>query len=767
MPTTLPTPLTTFVGRRTEVGEIRRAFGTTRLLTLTGPGGAGKTRLALRAAEQMRRQHQDGVAFVALDSLVDCDSDLLLETVSRTLGLSQASGDSYSVIAEFLSTRHVLLVLDGCEHLLRVCVPLVEKLLADAPALRVLATSREVFNSTSEQVLRIEPFPVPGATSFEEAKVLDVVRLFEQRASESVRDFTLTDQNWAQVLDICARLDGLPLAVELAVRWLRTLPLDQLAARLADTLDLLSPSTNGKTDRLRTMTGAVSWSYDLVSPAEQALWARLSYFSGEPDLAAIRATCTGGLVAPGDVGVLLDRLVDKSVVSREERDGVARYHMLDVIRRFGREKLRCREEYDQVANRHLEYYAELARRSEREWSSGATQQEVHLRLRDEHEDLQTALGHALRGTADQAGLGLELLSRLYFYWAYCGHVAAGRLWGELALSVVTEPSFHRARTQWLVAHTASITGDMVTAKAAAADALAWAEEHDDHEIAGHAYMAQCCVALITNDPQRTIELGRASSAAFALGGERRQAMISDAVVSIALAFTSQLTAATDLANSILAACAPMGEEWTKSAAYYALGLSQLFSGDYSASQQTAYEGLRNAKAFNNVVCARMHMDLLAWIASAAEDHRLAAQLLGVTHQLRPMVDTGSLQNSPTWTVHQTEFEQQTRRALGGPAFREEFEYGAANGKTLDMAISFIFDDRRRGLRQAAPTTQVTLTRRELQVAELIGRGLSNKEIAANLVISQRTAETHVGRILSKLGVTSRNQVSAWIAEHVR
>ena len=766
MSTTLPTPLTTFVGRRAEVGAIRRAFAGTRLLTLTGPGGTGKTRLALRAAEQMRRQHQDGVAFVALDSLLDGDPDLLLETVSRTLGLSQASGDSYSVIAEYLSTRQLLLVLDGCEHLVRVCVPLLEKLLADAPALRVLATSREVLNSTSEQVLRIEPFPVPAVTSFEEAKLLDVVRLFEQRASASVRDFALTERNWAQVLDICARLDGLPLAVELAVRWLRTLPLDHLAARLADTLDLLSQEANGKPDRLRTMTGAIGWSYDLVPPEEQALWTRLSYFSGLPDLAAVEFTCTGGLVAPADVRALLERLVDKSVVSREEHDGTTRYRMLAVIRRFGREKLLSREEYEHTADRHLEYYAELARRSEREWSAGLAQQEVHLRLRGEHEDLQTALGHAFR-SPDRAGSGLELLSRLHFYWAFCGHVAAGLLWGKLALSAVTAPSFHRARTQWLVSHTASIIGDIGTANAAARDALAWAEAHDDHEIAGHAHMALSCLALISNDPRRTIASGRASSAAFARVGNERQAMTSDAVVSIALAFRGELTAATELADSVLAACEPLGEEWTKSAAYYALALSRLFAGGYSASQQTAYEGLRNAREFNNVVCARMHIDLLAWIASAAEDHRLAAQLLGLTHQLRPIVDTGSLQDSPTWTVHQREFEQQSRHALGGPAFRDEFEHGAANGKSLDMAIGFIFDGRRRGLRQAAPAGKVTLTKRELQVTELIARGLSNKEIAAKLVISQRTAETHVGRILSKLGVASRNQVSDWMAEHVR
>ncbi|GAA3677499.1 LuxR family transcriptional regulator [Lentzea roselyniae] len=761
MPFGPPAALTGFVGRRTELGAVRRALHASRLVTLTGSGGAGKTRLAVRAAQLLQSGFRDGAAFVALDGLVDPGLDLLLETMSRSLGLSQSSGDLIDVVLDYLSDREVLVVVDSCEHLLDLCLPVVEKLLANSPGVHVLATSRQVLGSPREHVVRVEPLPTPEVSTFEHARSLDVVRLFEQRASESVRDFAVTTDNWEQVLDVCVRLDGLPLALELAARWLRTLSLTELAAHLAGSADLLSQGGHGAGERQRTLTAAIGWSYDLLSPAERALWTRISYFAGAPDLAAVRAVC-------GDLGdvpldVLLNRLVDTSVVRGEARDGVVRYHMLGLVRQFGREKLRSAGEYDDIAARHLRYYVEFANRHETAWTDGDDQAAVYARLVREHEDVQNALAHAFRPRAAAAltADGLRLVSHLYFYWAHCGHVAAGRRWAASALSAISEPSYHRARARWLVAHTACVTSDVETATREADAVLKWAVQNKNADMAGFAHMAHSLVALVDNDPQRTMEMCQLSAASFERAGNRSQESVSRAVVAISTAYTGDLDTAVARGRAVLELCERRGQRWTKSIVYYGLALTALFGGDYSMARRTSCAGLRNAKTFNNVVAARLHIDLLAWIAAAAGDHRAAAQLLGTAHRLRPIMNTGSLQTSPTWSVPRSECARKTLDALGDQEFHQEFDHGAAYGESLGQAIDFILDHRRSTARVQARGAR--LTPREAEVAQLIAQGLNNREIAATLVISQRTAETHVTRILGKLNAISRAQVADWVA----
>lgn len=760
----LPTPLNSFVGRKAELSEIRRALITQRLVTLTGPGGSGKTRLALQAAEHLSRAHRHGAAFVPLDSLVDANRDRLLETVSRSLGLSQASGDSRSVVLDYLADREMLLLLDNCEHLLHLCLPVVGEILAAAPAVRIMLTSRQVLDSRNEHIVRVDPLPVPGASGLKEARSLDVVRLFEQRASESLHDFTVTEENWEQVLDLCARLEGLPLAIELAVRWLRTLPLAELMIHLAASANLLSQSRQSGVDRQRTLNGAIGWSYNLLSPAEQTLWNRLAYFSGTPGSNAIAAVC-----GTTDLDALLKGLVDKSVVRREVRNGEECYHMLDLFRQFGRDRLREAGEHDEIAARHLQYYLEFAVQNKHAWEAGEDQESVYSRLRREHDDVQSALGHALRSIAPEpARQGMRLVSDLYFYWAHCGQVAAGRYWAELALSSVEEPSYHWARTRWLVAHMACITGDTTTASLEAASAMRWATLHDDAEISGFAFMARGLVALVDNQPMVTIKWCGRSAEAFAHAGNRSQQVVSLAVIAIATAFAGDLDTAGERGRSVLALCERHGQHWAKTIVHYGLALTALFGDDHEAARKASCQGLGQAKAFNNVVGARLHIDLLARIADSAAQHRFAARLLGIAHRLRPIVDTRSLQTSPTWTVPQSECERNTVQALGTEEFRVEFARGAAHSESLEQAVDFIFGDHDAVLRPEIAGGR--LTAREAEVAELVARGLSNKEIAAELVISRRTAESHVARILNKLDAESRAHVADRLAgrgvEHV-
>src|SRR5215469_3421966 len=333
----LPAELTSFVDRRNELAEVKRLLAASRLVTLTGPGGVGKTRLALRAAAGLRRAFRDGVWLVQLDQVRD--EALVAQAVTRALGLQDRAGYApAAALADYLAGRQVLLVLDNCEHLVDAAAKLADRLLRAAPGLRVLATSRESLNIAGETVLAVPPLAAPEAgrrLTVAELARFPAAGLFAERAAQVVAGFALTEANVAAVAGICRRLEGLPLAIELAAAWLPVLSAEQIDARLGDRLGLLTRGGRARPARQQTLRASIEWSYELCSQAERLLWARLSVFAGGFELDAAEGVCTDRRLVADQVLELLATLADKSILIASPGEGVARYRLPETLREYG------------------------------------------------------------------------------------------------------------------------------------------------------------------------------------------------------------------------------------------------------------------------------------------------------------------------------------------------------------------------------------------------------------------------------------------------
>jgi len=360
-PSNLPAELTSFVGRRQELREAKRLLITTRLLTLTGSGGAGKTRLALRAAAEMARGFPDGAWLVSLAPVQD--PLLVPQTVFTALGVQDLSaGLSLSSLTGYLDGKRLLLVLDNCEHLLDSCAILASTLLTSCPGLHMLATSRQALGVAGETRMIVPPMSLPAGDDIAPEQLLacDAVGLLAERAAAAVPGFTVDAGNAAAVAELCRRLDGIPLALELAAVRLGALSLDQLNQGLAEELSILGARRGGE-DRQWTLQAAIGWSYSLLSALEQLLWARLSVFAGGFKADAVTEVCSDERLPPRQIPGLLGALVDKSILQRQLAGSSARYWLLDTLRHYGQVRLRERGEETATQKRHLDWICALAK----------------------------------------------------------------------------------------------------------------------------------------------------------------------------------------------------------------------------------------------------------------------------------------------------------------------------------------------------------------------------------------------------------------------
>ncbi|NUR85152.1 MAG: LuxR family transcriptional regulator, partial [Nonomuraea sp.] len=377
----LPADTTSFVGREAQVGAVKRLLTQTRLVTLTGPGGVGKTRIAIRVAREIRATFDDGVCLVTLSSLRD--PELLANTVATALGLpEQQARPQLDVVVDYLTDKRLLLLLDTCEHLVDACAMLADVLMRSAPGLHIVATSRQPLDVPGEVGYPVPPLELNG----------DAMTLFIDRAAAIVPGFAATPANRPLIATLCRRLDGIPLAIELAVVRLRALPLEELVSRIDNRLRLLSGGMRRALERHQTLRMTIDWSHDLCTAQERLLWARLSVFAGEFGLGAVEVICEGGELTGDDVIDSLIGLVDKSVVLREDREGAAHYRMLDTVREYGAERLAALGEEDALRARHRDHYLERARRFAAEfigpdqmtWLGWFEREQANLRLALEH-----------------------------------------------------------------------------------------------------------------------------------------------------------------------------------------------------------------------------------------------------------------------------------------------------------------------------------------------------------------------------------------------
>lgn len=769
--TNLPAELTSFVGRRAERNDVKRQMSESRLVTLTGFGGVGKTRLALRVAGELRRAFTDGVRFASLGEL--SDPDWLPDTIAAALGMqSRSTRTAPGSLVEYLRPRELLLVIDNCEHLIDAVAMLTDTLLRTCPGLRILATSREPLHITGEAVHHVAPLTVPSHDEEQTTPLhqFEAISLFVDRATAVVPNFALTDDNRNAVATVCRKLEGIPLALELAAVRLRATSPAELAQHLSDRWELLTRGSRDAPDRQRTMAACIEWSFELCTEAERDVWAYVSVFAGGFELDAAQAVCPadGDDNAEGECAQLPDLLldlVDKSILAVENYSGRTRYRMLPAIRQRGIRRLRELGMLTRLRRRHRDFFVDLALRAQREWVS-PQQIELITRLRREQGNMRTALEfcHLEPGEAEP---GLRMGASLLEFGLADGLFRPGRMWFDRLLSQSAEPTLTRALALRTACWWATMQGDLEPARALLEEGTALADELGEPARTLFAQTA-AFVAMFSDEHERAIALFEDALSGFRSSGDVSQSAHTLALLALAYTFTGDIERALTCHKECVGITEPAGESWYRSYSLWIAGLATWAAGEPNAAIALEKESLRLKRAMTEKIGIGLCFEAVAWIV-ARQDPQRAATLLGAAQNHWDATETSTAALPGLYSFHER-CREQLRDELGSERFDATWREGAVLNS--DTAIEYALDERPPSRRRGAsrkPETAASdgLTRRETQIAELVAKGLSNKDIASTLVISKRTAETHVEHILTKLGFSSRNQIIRWMTDQSR
>jgi predicted ATPase/DNA-binding CsgD family transcriptional regulator len=789
----LPAEINEFVGRTAELRQIDGLLRDARLVTLVGPGGVGKTRVVLRAAATAAPRYADGVFLVELSALRD--PELLPHTIGRRLGLAEQTQatprEPRDALLAHLRDRRLLLVLDTCEHLIDACAELAEAILVAAPSVTLLATSREPLDIDGETTLPVRPLPVTAGGRGEEqhpfgvmdlqadggpgggaetAAVGDAVELFVRRATAAVPGFAVTDANRGDVIRLCQRLDGIPLAIELAAVRLRSLSLAELAARLDHRLPLLNGGNNVTDGRHRTLRDAIGWSYDLCTEAERALWARLSVFAGAFDVDAAREVCASIGLDRDDILDTIIRLVDKSVLVHVQgaaggvpgEDPPARYRMLDTIHEFGAEMLKASGTESLLRQRFITRYLAKARYFA-EHLTDPEQLERFRELRREHHNLQAALQYTLDDDRwEQVRHGAELCNALYGYWHMSGLLREGRYWYAKVLGKLPEET--SPARGWALVSRCYLGAMQGTADEAVADGEAGiaigAELGDDH-LLGRGYNYQALALTIAD---RYPEARAAAAAAERLLeplGDRTGLVILD----VHWAHLSHLDGDPEQALRYVARCISRfggAKEWWASAwAYVISGMALYWEPSRNAeTARVLNKAVLLKHELGDMVGMAYCLEIHGWLAVRAGRHVRAAWLLGAADPLWKLAG-GRLGGTAALEQVHTKSIEAGRTALGARRFDTLLARGAR--APLDDIVALAVSDAE-ALGKKAPVLPRPgkLTDREWEVAYLAGAGHSPEQIARQLFISGPTVAGHLASVFSKLGVSSADQLEPWL-----
>jgi len=873
----LPRELTSFVGREREVDTVKRLLTTTRLLTLTGSGGVGKTRLSQRVAADLVPSFADGTWLVELAGLGD--ASLLAQAIASVLGVREQPGRALQdTLVDVLRPRVTLLLLDNCEHLVAACALLTDGLLRACPGLTVLTTSREPLGIAGETVWRVPPLTVPdtveaGAVegSLPALMQSEAVRLFDERARAALPAFTLTDQQGPSVAQICQRLDGIPLAIELAAARLRGLTLEQLAVRLDNHLRLLTSGNRAALPRHQTLRAMVDWSHALLSEPERMLFRRLSVFAGGWTLEAAEQVCAGEDLDAADVLEPLLQLVDRSLVLAEERPAggtpEVRYRLLETLRQYGAEKLREAGEAEAIRMRHLTWCLNLVAGpgSLMGHERGQTLAQRLELLEREHDNLREALRWSLVEVAVESAqeAGQRLVAALWPFWWMRSYYGDGSRWLDLALAVQESDDesgrYTRASVligtgmlaMWRREHNLSVAwirqgqallrpdedpvlsaqaltmmgvsvearGDIPGATALYEESLALARTVDLAWVMGWVLGHLGRVALVHGEYDRATALLEESLRHLEQSEDRQGASWSYQYLARVMERQGNLDRATQLFEEALAASRDVGERAGLAWALGNLGRLARMRGDDPRADRLFDECLRLSREIGDQwgaawtlgnlgraaldrgehqrASALFEESLILCRGLASRDRRSAymvhylgvvagelghperaARLFGAAEALR---DTTGRTLSPADRAEHQRHVDAVRGALG----TEQFDAAWADGQAMpfERAVEYALSapPTPRGQRSrhdptsaaapAPPLPAITngqadspLTARELEVALLIARGMTNRQVAEALIISERTASTHVTHILNKLDFSTRAQVAAWAVE---
>jgi predicted ATPase/DNA-binding SARP family transcriptional activator/DNA-binding CsgD family transcriptional regulator len=759
----LPNARTSFVGREREIVAVKRSLAMTGLLTLTGTGGSGKTRLALEVARDLAGAYIDGVWLVELAPL--SEPALVPNAVAAALDVRELPGQPLTdTLSNHLRAKQTLLVLDNCEHLIETTALLVDALLNTCTGLRVLATSREALGVAGETIWPLSPLSVPEAPerlpSAEELARYEAVGLFVERARSRLPGFELTGENARAIVEVCRRVEGIPLAIELAAARMGALAVEDVAQRLEDSLKLLTSGGRTAEPRHHTLRATLDWSHELLGKPEQHLFGRLSVFAGGWTLEAAEEVCSGSGIEQDGVLDLLSGLVDKSLVVIEaEAEGGLRYRMLEPVRQYAREKLRASREALEVWWRHAEYYLALAEAAEPELL-GADERRWLGRLRTEIGNLRAALSWSLEPEEDSREraeeLRLRMAAALWRFWDVEGF-QEGKEWLQRVLD--KDPGgFPAVRAKalgglgWILL----FQQDYGPAIEVLEEAVALYKELGDLSGTGFALGILGYAVLHGRYSERVPAFVQEGEALMmeGLDGHTR-AFLRMILATAALDLGDFDSAASQLKES-LALCRELGSLRDTSMALFVLGMLEVERGNLDRGAPVLEEGAQISRELNDRLGSAYYSLGLGKVAFLRGNPVRAARLWGAAEALREQMGM----SLSTFDLDHSGYEQDLARARSSV---DERTWAAswAEGRALapDHAIEYALSADEPAPRAAKESDRPALTRREEEVALLVARGLTNSRIAEELSISARTVDTHVGRILKKLGLHSREQVT--------
>jgi predicted ATPase/DNA-binding CsgD family transcriptional regulator len=768
----LPPELTSFVGREELLKQALDLLEATKLLTLTGPGGAGKTRLALQVARRLQTPFPDGAWVVDLAQL--SEPGLVDLTVAAALGLrDQSSRPGRDPLIRHLRRRRMLLVLDNCEHLVKAVEALASALITKAPGVRLIATSRRPLGVDGERVLPVPPLMLPGPDDgeFSAHSVLrsEAVTLLVDRAKAHNPLFAVTSSNWDAVVDLVTDLDGIPLAIELAAVRLRSLSVPQVVERLDDRFRLLkrdggqAPDDSG---RHHTLRAVVDWSHDLCSPAEQLLWARLSVFAADFDLAAVEAICTDQLLPTSDILDGLDSLVRQSVITADTTGGQASYHMLETLRQYGRDRLQERGNDEALRLQHMQYFRSVASRGAVDWAGPREVTWMHT-LGGLLPEFRAALDYCLSHVGqEQAGAEIALALARSRMWFFGSTISEGLMWLLRAAGRLTEPSVLKACCLGMGAFMAVCQGSRAQAQALLEECQATIVGSRDSDkrvaVAVHTYV-DGVIRWLSRDVRAVALLGKAREL-FAELEMRGEVVMAVTMMTMAAGHLSdERELALSIADSYLEAAEHMGGEWAISWSYFATAVVHHRYGDQGYALRLIRNSLRIQREIADQWGPVWNVLELAEIEAEQGRTENAALLVGASVKMQ--ADTGVM------VAQMGGFAQSLARAKElsrqDPAYNEAYRRGSSLSWDQILATAIGDSDQAPGHDALLGVFDGTnLSVREREVALLAADGLTNPEIAAQMYVSHRTVESHLRNARRKLGLRSRGQLAAWVAERL-
>ncbi len=756
----LPLEATSFVGRRRELAEIKKKLTTARLVSLVGPGGVGKTRLAIRIGTDLGRGFAAGAWLVALADVRD--AGLIANAAVAALDLrDQAAMEPLQILVSYLEDKQLLLVLDNCEHLLDAAAALVAEVLRVAPGVRVIATSREPLQIPGEHVVQVPPLELPpadGSVPLNQLGHNEAVMLFIERAVAASGSFELTDSNQTAVVQICRRLDGLPLAIELAAVRTRVLTAEQILERLTDRFALLTGGARAALPRHQTLRTTIDWSYDLLGGGEQALLRRLCVFAGRFTLEDVESVCTSEDLAAPEMLDMLTSLVDKSLVTKEDVKSIACYRLHETMREYATLKLRDGHEQETLSERCLEYYRTTCL---------LFADQARYRLLDflgwadlEIENIRAVL-HLCLARGDFAR-GLDIAASMGYYWITHGTTESVRWLDQLLAAGQPSPST-LVRACYLRGFLSLIQGDAAAARPWIARAVATARTTGQLAQLSESLSMAATTESVDGDLQaarRYLDEAEAITEGLQDFPATIELVQSRAVYAIC---RGDLETAAAVSMEGLRLSREAGDLYLVESMLRNLGMVGMMTGDLDSAMSRGVEALRVARQIDHRLAQYYGLAGLGWRAANSGQARLAAQLLGAAEVAGTRAGAEIMGPSlPFWA----QAKELALDALGPSKFEAEFTAGKRMSRDAAMRLA-LGESPQDEVEAGADGASGPLAKREVEVAKLIAEGLSNKRIGARLFISEATVATHVRNIMNKLGCSSRAQIAGWMVSQQR